>query len=218
LASDWVGKGGRARKLKGARIAAIGCEVGAVICVHSKGMSEAWCLATSISKASAREITQLYGQRWTIETVFRDTKDLRFGMGLSETCILEPTRRDRIPLVNALAINLLTLLGSAGESLGMDRHLKVNTTTRQTHSLFRQGCMLFDLIPNMPEIWLLPLITRFEEYLQRYRVLRASTQPKNMRGCMSGLCPHPQHIGCGNIAKWRLAEGFPECASRYAPH
>lgn len=170
LASEWVGKGGRARKLKGARIAAIGCKVGAVVCVHSKGMSEAWCLATSISRASAREIVQLYGQRWTIETVFRDTKDLRFGMGLSENHISEPTRRDRILLVCALAINLLTLLGAAGESLGMDRHLKVNTTTRRTHSLFRQGCMLFDLIPNMPEIWLLPLMARFEEYLQRFRV------------------------------------------------
>jgi hypothetical protein len=45
----------------------------------------------------------------------------------------------------------LTLLGEAGEALGMDRHLKVNTVKRRTHSLFRQGCMLYNLIPAMPE-------------------------------------------------------------------
>jgi len=33
----------------------------------------------------------------------------------------------------------------------MDRHLKSNTVKTRSHSLFRQGCMLYDLIPNMPE-------------------------------------------------------------------
>jgi len=43
----------------------------------------------------------------------------------------------------------LTLLGAAGETLGMDRHLKVNTAKHRTHSLFRQGCMLYELMPNI---------------------------------------------------------------------
>jgi hypothetical protein len=63
-----------------------------------------------------------YAKRWTIEPGFRDTKDLRFGMGLSVLRIADPQRRDRL-LLNAFAIVLLTLLGAAGESLGMDRHL-----------------------------------------------------------------------------------------------
>jgi hypothetical protein len=45
-----------------------------------------------------------------------------------------------------------------GESLGMDRLLKSNTSKTRTHSLFRQGCMLYDLIPKMPEHRLVPLI------------------------------------------------------------
>jgi len=53
------------------------------------------------------------------------------------------------------------LLGAAGEALGYDRYLKSNTTKRRTHSLFRQGSMLYDLIPTMPEVRLLPLIERF---------------------------------------------------------
>jgi hypothetical protein len=43
----------------------------------------------------------------------------------------------------------------------MDRLLKSNTSKRRTHSLFRQGCMLYDLIPNMPEHRLVPLIQAF---------------------------------------------------------
>jgi hypothetical protein len=56
---------------------------------------------------------------------------------------------------------LLTLLGSVGESLGMDRQLKSNTSKIRSHSLFRQGCMLYELIPNMPEHRLAPLIATF---------------------------------------------------------
>ena len=56
---------------------------------------------------------------------------------------------------------LLTLLGAAGESLGHDRHLKTNTTRRRTHSLFRQGGMLHELMPSMTGFLLLPLIERF---------------------------------------------------------
>jgi hypothetical protein len=48
------------------------------------------------------------------------------------------------------------MLGVAGQALGYDRNLKSNTTKRRTHSLFRQGCMLYELMPTMPEFRLLP--------------------------------------------------------------
>ena len=111
LAAEWVGKGGRARMLRGAEVTAARHKVGAVVCVHAKGMKEAWHLAASDAKASARQIVNLYAKRWTIEPGFRDTKDLRFGMGLSVLRIGDPQRRDRLLLLNALAILLLTLLG-----------------------------------------------------------------------------------------------------------
>jgi hypothetical protein len=62
---------------------------------------------------------------------------------------------------------LLTLLGATGESLGMDRLLKSNTSKTRTHSLFRQGCMLYELIPNMPENRLTPLIEAFAKALSK---------------------------------------------------
>ncbi|HXA22889.1 MAG TPA: IS4 family transposase, partial [Acetobacteraceae bacterium] len=76
-----------------------------------------------------------------------------------------PERRDRLWLINAFAVVLLTLLGAAGEALGYDRMLKTNTTKRRVHSLFRQGCMLYDLIPMMPEARLRPLMQGFSRML-----------------------------------------------------
>jgi hypothetical protein len=162
-AAQWVGQGGRARKLAHARVTAKGQPVGAVVCVHAKDMKEPWCLATSEQDATATTLINHYARRWTIEPQFRDTKDLRFGMGLSATRISEPMRRDRLLLISAFATALLTLLGAVGASLGMDRLLKSNTSKTRTHSLFRQGGMLYDLIPNMPEHRLLPLIEKFAQ-------------------------------------------------------
>src|SRR6202165_2656218 len=118
-ATEWVGKDGRARKLRDARLtAAERYPVGAVVCVHAKAMKEPWCLAASDAEAPTAMLGNHYAKRWTIEPSFRDTKDLRFGMGLGATRIGEPTRRDRLLLINAFAITLLTMLGAAGERLG----------------------------------------------------------------------------------------------------
>ena len=151
--------GAQAARCRGHRGAVPG--VGAVVCVHAKNMKQSWCLAASDGTATAPQIIKLYSKRWTVEPSFRDTKDLRFGMGLAAVRIADPQRRDRLLLLNAFAVVLLTLLGAAGESLGMDRHLKSNTVKTRSHSLFRQGCMLYDLIPNMPEHRLRSLIERF---------------------------------------------------------
>lgn len=167
LAADWVGKGGRARKLLHAEISAARCKVGAVVCVKAGGMKEAWHLAVGDGSLSASAAIKLYSKRWTIEPSFRDSKDLRFGMGMSELRIDDPLRRDRLLLLNAFAILLLTILGAAGESLGMDRQLRTSTVKRRVHSLFRQGCLLYDLIPNMPEQRLRPLVERYQQLLSQ---------------------------------------------------
>jgi hypothetical protein len=164
-AAAWVGPGGRARVLRNALVTAECYQVGSVLCVQDKAMKQAWCLATSGTDQTAKALISLYGKRWSIECGFRDTKDLRFGMGMASIHLSTPARRDRLWLLNAFAIMLLTLLGAAGEALGYDRYLKSNTTKRRTHSLFRQGCMLYDLIPNMPDPRLLPLIERFAAML-----------------------------------------------------
>ena len=164
-AADWVGAGGRARTLRGAAVTAQAYPVATVVCVRAKGMKEPWCLAASTADEPARALIKLYARRWEIEGGFRDAKDLRFGMGLGSMHVSTPDRRDRLWLINAFAVVLLTLLGAAGEQLGYDRHLKTNTSKRRTHSLFRQGSMLYELMPNMTDFLLLPLIKRFAQML-----------------------------------------------------
>jgi hypothetical protein len=165
-AADWVDPGGRARVLHGATVTGLNYPIGTVVCVQAKGMKEPWCLVTPATDKPARELIQLYAKRWSIECQFRDSKDIRFGMGMSEIHVSTPDRRDRLWLINAFAVALLTLLGAAGEALGFDRMLKSNTTKRRTHSLLRQGIMLFQLIPTMPEHRLLPLVEKFAEFLK----------------------------------------------------
>ncbi len=164
-ALGWVGGNGRPTLLRGATVTAEQYAVGAVLCVRDPDMKGAWCLATSYKNATVGFLKGLYGQRWGIECSFRDTKDPRYGMGMGEIGIASPLRRDRLWLLNALAVLLLTVLGAAGEALGYDRMLRSNTAKRRTHSLFRQGSMLYELIPNMPEARLLPLIEKFAAML-----------------------------------------------------
>jgi len=52
----------------------------------------------------------------------------------------------------------------------MDRLLKSNTSNTRSHSLFRQGCMLYELIPNMPEHRLAPLMQKFAEAVSNMSV------------------------------------------------
>ena len=105
-AAEWTPKNGRPLLLRGARVTKTHREIGAVVCVKAKGMKEAWHLATSRTDRTGSEIVALYSKRFTIEESFRDQKNIRFGMGLSETRIGSPERRDRLLLVSAIAIAL----------------------------------------------------------------------------------------------------------------
>ena len=171
-ASEWVPASGRAVRLTGARVTQDEAPVGAVVCVKKRGMKEAWCLVTSLKEATAAFVVELYAKRFRTEETFRDMKDLRFGMGLSWVRVRSTDRRDRLLLVSALACALLTLLGSAGESLGMERYLKANTAKTRTYSLFRQGCEYYQAIPMMPEEQLLPLMERFAGLLREQSVFQ----------------------------------------------
>ena len=91
-------------------------------------------------------------------------------------------------MINAFAVVLLTLLGAAGEQLGYDRHLKTNTTRRRTHSLFRQGSMLYELMPNMTDFLLLPLIKRFAQMLAAQPLFAQMFGSSTSLVMMAGRC------------------------------
>lgn len=171
-AGFWVLPGGRTRMLKNATVTEKELPIGAFVCVRKPKMKEPWCLVTSLVACSGPEVVKFYSRRFTIEESFRDVKDIKFGLGLSATHIKNAERRDRLLLVSALAMALLTLLGAAGEAIGIDKHWKVNTSKKRQHSLFRQGCNYYSALPKMREQWLLPLMNKFAELLRAQPVFR----------------------------------------------
>ena len=159
---------GRSRPLllRGAKVTARGYVVPSVLLVQDPGMKDGWCLVSNLPDATAADLKRLYGKRFSIEETFRDIKDLRYGFGLSWTRIKTPERRDRLFLLAVLALALLTLLGQAGENLGMDRMLKANTVKRRTLSLVRQGLRWYEHTRKMSEDKLLPLMTEFQRLVE----------------------------------------------------
>jgi hypothetical protein len=173
-AKDWIAPHGRAVMLKDVGITDKAVPLAAVVVVHDKRMRDGWCLATSLSSLRATEVVKLYGRRFTIEESFRDAKDLHFGLGLNATHIRDAVRRDRLLLLIALAIALLTMLGAAAERTGLDKMLKANTVAKRTHSLFRQGLMLWDRIPNEDEQRLKTLLQAFDDIVREHAVFRTA--------------------------------------------
>jgi hypothetical protein len=152
-------------------------EVASVVCVHDKKMKDAWYLASSlggsdIAKISARAIIKFYGYRFSCEENFRDVKDIRFGMGLSSVKVKSAERRDRILMASAIAVSLLTLLGAAGEAIGLDRLLKVNTVKKRTHSLFNQGYFYFRAMVNYKTERFELLMKKYAELLDEHIVFK----------------------------------------------
>lgn len=149
VTGDWLHPSGRARMLRGVSITRDKTEVEAFVAVKAKGMKEPWFLVSSLSGLTADAIVQLYGKRFSIEETFRDQKDDRFGLGLRATRIRSTGRRDRLLLICALAYLFIVQLGQAGEDAGLDRMLKVNTSSRRQLSLFNQGLRWLALLPTL---------------------------------------------------------------------
>ena len=135
-------------------------------------MKEPWHLATSHGDRTGAEIVALHGKRFSIEESFRDQKNLRFGMGLSDTRTGDPARRDRMLLISAIAIALFTILGAAGEATGIDRYLKADTVKKRTISLLNQGLMHYGALSKMKLDMLEPLMAKFGELLRGHAVFR----------------------------------------------
>jgi hypothetical protein len=71
---------------------------------------ECWFLMTDLT-GTAYQLCQLYGQRMTIEQLFRDDKSKRNGWSLRDTQITRADRLDRLLLILAIAYLLLCGLG-----------------------------------------------------------------------------------------------------------
>lgn len=167
-AREYVPKNGRAHAILNARVTADRKSVAVVVCKQEKGMKQAWCLASSRADLLPSEIVNLYALRFTIEERFRDTKNEHVGMGLSAVRIKSCERRDRLLLLIALSQVLLSILGAAGESLGLSRLLKANTRPGRAHSLYHQGEYYYQALLTMKPESADALLTRFDQLLREH--------------------------------------------------
>lgn len=139
LAKAWLKENGHIKCLKNVTVTKTRLPAARFVCTKQEKMKDAWFIVSNRDDLNGSQIVKLYGRRWTIETYFRDLKDQRFGWGFQETHISTPDRRDRLLFISSICTILLTLLGAAGENLGFDKKLKVNTVKTRTHSLLTQG-------------------------------------------------------------------------------
>ena len=161
-AADWVGKGGRARKLRdaGSPRPPQGRRGGLRACHGHEGALD---LAASDGSPAAPELIKLYAKRWTIEPSFRDSKDLRFGMGMSA-----PDRRSATPRPPSAGQRLrhpaADPAGRCGESLGMDRQLRTSTSKPRPFAL-PAGLPALRTDPQHARTKARPLIERYQDLL-----------------------------------------------------
>ena len=96
-------------------------------------------------------------------------EDPRLGLGLKPTVMERNDRRDALFLLAVLAHTRLTRLGKAGEALGRNRW--IGATRPRQYSRFRQGQMLFDLVPTMERTQLRTLLQPFGQLLREHTLL-----------------------------------------------
>ena len=111
---DYPVKKGMWRVLAGAAYRADGVAKLNVVIRWKHGLpakrDEPWFLMTDLA-GNAVQLTDLYAKRMAVEELFRDGKDGRYGLGLGQTQVQTTGRLDRLILILALAIILLTGLG-----------------------------------------------------------------------------------------------------------
>lgn len=163
-AVKWLRPDGKIAHLKDALLTLQEYPIKQFIAVEDKNMKAAWFLVSN-TEFKASETVKNYSKRWKIEPYFRDLKDSRYGLGLEKTHIKSCLRRDKLMLILALSYTLLTLLGEAGEKLGFDKKLKVNTVKTRTHSLFRQGQFYYKFFFRFTQKEQEVLMNKFQEIL-----------------------------------------------------
>jgi hypothetical protein len=111
---DYPIKKGMWRVLAGARYRSDQAVTLNVVIRWKKGLpkhrDEPWFLMTNLG-GNAVQLTDLFARRMAIEELFRDGKDGRYGLGLGRAQVETAGRLDRLILVVALALILLSGLG-----------------------------------------------------------------------------------------------------------
>ena len=125
-----------------------------------KKRDECWFLMTD-QPGTARQLCKLYGQRMTIEQLFRDDKSKRNGWSLRDTQITKPDRIDRMLLILAIAYLLLCGIGLIAKTLFPPSQW-CSTNRNRECSIYTIGIIMLEKIRASPQRLLAAVMTLSE--------------------------------------------------------
>ena len=131
-------RGGRVRLVPQAQLTRKRSVIVTAVATWQRGQKEAWYLISNLDEG-ARAIIHHYGRRFRIEEMFRDSKEMRFGLKIEALRVRTPERVDRVMLLLALAYLLWLASGEDAVRSGRYRDVQTNSTARRTLSIFRLG-------------------------------------------------------------------------------
>lgn len=128
--------------------------------------SEPWLLACSpgLAHLTPSAIVALYGQRMRIEQSFRDTKNSRLGLGLSDSRSRSSMRYEILLLIAHLASWLLRLIGEGAQQRQL--HLQFQSTGRSDRKEISVITLAHRIMESSTR-WLTPALLR--QALERLR-------------------------------------------------
>ena len=112
---------------------------------------EPWLLASSpgLEHLTAAAIVALYAQRMRIEQAFRDTKNLRVGMGLEVARSRSAARLQMLLLIAHLAMFVQRLIGEAARTAQLELSLSATRNRRYAEiSVLTLGRRILDVAPE----------------------------------------------------------------------
>lgn len=102
---------------------------------------EAWFLATDL-RWGWRKVACAFKLRMSIEELFRDEKNIRYGWGLRQIELSEPERLERLLLALAFAYLLLLLIGVICQQQLSERHWAAALSKKRQASAFFVGRLM----------------------------------------------------------------------------
>lgn len=115
-----------------------------------KRRDEPWFLMTDLP-GNAVQLTDLFARRMAIEELFRDGKDGRYGLGLGQAQVETAGRLDRLILIVALALILLSGLGRIARDRFGPRAWCSSNNPRECSDV-TVGRRMWDRIDEPPEL------------------------------------------------------------------
>lgn len=117
-----------------------------LITVFHHEADEPWYLITNIEDMEAKRVVTSYQKRWYTETMFRDLKNRKWGLGMDEVKLTTVQRTATHFIIVMIAYILLCAFGAFAEVKNFGEQLKANTQNSRALSLATIGNHFMDFI------------------------------------------------------------------------